>query len=303
MENHQNTQQQLAELSDAKQIHSEQRLDKSTPANLLLKLIRHYPWLVWMGVSTFLAAVITISASSIIRTDYVKNQAPAPTPVVEINPTKTSAHNRSSTSVWFMSVVFGGAVGAVAIAKRLQKSSQFSVPRIRQRFQPSRNRALTRRQQRKLLLQGKQLPPALGGDNLEQEIKRDEKNGKDSTTTLDQNKIQLASVPVTTAAEPALPSQENQPPRSATELLSEVKIDREDKQPLNLAADSKAELPAQVTVIPPEADKTLNCATESLAEMMDIRKKIPLSAILSADFSAVGDRKQQTADKLENGGS
>jgi hypothetical protein len=59
----------------------------------------------------------------------------------------------------------------------------------------------------------------------------------------------------------------------------------EEKQALNLE-----ELHA-VTVLPPE-NNTLNFGEESLAEKMDIRKHLPLSAILGETYLERGVRKE-----------
>lgn len=117
MENHQSTEQKSSQSSDSELAESKGRWKSAIP----LKLILHNPWLIWIAVGAFLFTVISISLFSITNISYVKDET---TPAGNANPT---ASPTSSAIALLLpgAVVLGCAVGAIAIAKRRQISSQF----------------------------------------------------------------------------------------------------------------------------------------------------------------------------------
>lgn len=279
MENKQTTKKQKPSESSYSQLTpSRHRQVELAGSYFLRELIRRCPWLVWMGVGAFLLMIISISIQSIFRPVFVSNEEPAPAPVVKTNPTAPT----SNPVPWWLlgGFALGSAVSAIAIARRLHSSSQ---SQIYQRFQSASTRTLTRRQQRKLMLQGKQqtliTPPAA----LEP----------------------VAETLPAASEQPLLEDQLLELPENL--FLEENTFLPEEKRPLDLGAESAEQSLVEETMkilivlddrLPnlvqewEEEENALVSGTESLAEMLDIRKKLPLSAILGESFQRLGGKNQ-----------
>lgn len=256
MENNHSTQ-HSPKSSYSKQAWFKQCWGKPAKSSFLLELIKYYPWLVWIGVSTFLAALIVISVHSLTQTGYVKD-TPEPKPVIANS--NQNSQKRNPISWWLIGVVaLGCSAGGVAIAKRVPISQLL---KTRQQFKSSFKRARTRRQQRKLLLQ----------DN----------------SVIDTSSV--TTLPEDATLETSFLLQESLEPKA--DLQAEQILLLQDDQTLNVAQESETKLLSEVTVLPPE-NKTLDSKTQSLAQMMDIRKKLPLSALLGENFQETKDSQQK----------
>ncbi|WP_250122293.1 hypothetical protein [Chroococcidiopsis sp. CCMEE 29] len=258
MDNNQSTDSQGAQhssaLSYSQPAQSSQHLGQSARKNFLPELIRHSPWLVLIGVWSFLAAVITIAFFSITQVSNLKQEEPEPTPVETASP--NTFQTRNSRPWWLLgTVTLIGAASSIIVAKWVKSSS--GLPKLRQRIKFTAKRKLTRRQQRKLL-QGKQ----------------------PSFTSLPIVPLPAKTEPEITVLQP----EENQSLQSSESLVEKIPP-VEEKQLLNL------EQLHAVTVLPPE-NNTLNSGEESLAEKMDIRKHLSLSAILGETYPERGVRKE-----------
>lgn len=263
MENHQNTEQQSSEPSHPEPIRSKRRGEQSPGSNFLL-LLQHGPWLIWIGIGAFLFTLISISLSSIINIEYVRDEEP--TPVVNANPTPSSPAESTNPLLLLGAVALGCATGSIAIARRRQIYFQFS--QLSQRLQSASTKAITRRQQRKLLLHKQQMLMS----SLEAE-----KVAEIPAVQLLPEKSPSES-PVNLIVEETLPIEQNHLLSSAEipeqSLVAEEFFPLEDSQMLILVQEE------------PEAeDDSIEQGTESLAEMLDIRKKLPLSAILDGSYS------------------
>lgn len=251
MENNQSPQ-HSSQSSHIQVAQSKARWHQQASLNFLLKLIQHNPWLVWIGVGAFLFFIISTSISSIINVGYVKDEPAA----VKTSPTSSSSPTGSAVPLWLLgTVALGCATGSIAIAKRRQISSQLS--RLHQHLQFASTQAIARRQQRKLMLQSRQ-----------------------------QMLIPPAQVKTAKTAAPVQPSPAN--------LMAEEKILlQEENQPLSLKEESQEQLLIEEIVFLSQETQTLSLVqeseaeenlvaaeTESLVEMLDIRKKLPLSVIL-----------------------
>ena len=149
MENNQSTQQQSSELSYSSLARSSRRPVQSAGLKFLLNLIERWPWLVWTGVGAFLLLLTAIAIFSLTYTGRVESE-PEPTPVVAENPAETSSQAGSPMPLWLLgAVALTCAAGSLVIFKRLKTSQP---PKPKHVKQPSA-RGLTRRQQRKRLLQ------------------------------------------------------------------------------------------------------------------------------------------------------
>lgn len=266
MENNQITQ-PSSESNSTEPSLSKRRWRNSTNSYFLVNLIKHRPWLLWIAVVAFLFTTIYLSLVSITQTGYVKDEQAKPTPVVTENPEATSSHTDNSVFLWLLGVVIiGSGASAIAIAKLLPTLSQSH------HFQSISTKAFARRRQRKLLLQSQQqvsfIPPVASEEAAPSPI---------------------VSVP---------------PPESQEQLQVEERILIVlDNQPLNLGEESEAQLLTQEEIfsfseqewldrVPDSEDNnSIAVGTESLAEMLDLRKKLPLSTLLGENFQMLGKKK------------
>ena len=254
MENNQITQQSSE--SNSTEPSSSRRWGNSANSSFLVNLIKHHPWLLWISVTAFLFTTIYLSLVSITQTGYVKDKQSQPTPVVTENPEATSSQG-GSMPLWLLGVlILGGAAGTIAIALRLPGS-----------FQSTSRKAFARRRQRKLLLQSQQQMSFIAPIASEE----------------------AAPSPIVSAPPP-----ESQEQFQVEERILIVLDDRS----LNLG-ESEAQLLTQeeilsfseqewLDIVPDSEDNNpIAAGTESLAEMLDLRKKLPLSTLLGENFEKV----------------
>lgn len=262
MENNQNTQHQPSESNYSPPSRSKRELRQLDRSYFLAKLIQHRPWLLWLGVAAFLFTIIYISILSITQTGYVKNEEPAP--VVSTKPTATSSQG-SPVPLWLLgTVVLGCAAGAVAIAKRPQSAAQLS--QLYQRFQSTSKKAILRRRERKLLLQHQQpmpnTPPVVASETTET-VPQASMQAPPDILLLEFTEQPLPEGTTFSSEDQILDLRESEEESQLKEKILPIL----ENQLFNLEQSQ------------PE-DEAFVSNTESLAEMLDIRKKIPLSAIL-----------------------
>lgn len=237
-------------------------------SNFLPNLILRCPWLLWMGVGAFLLSIIYISLLSITQTGFVKESEP--TTVITEKPEAT--HTDSSIPLWVLGVVIVGGAGAIAIIKYLPSSS------YSQLFQLGANlKAFTRRKERVraedcslLLLQGRQpLPflPPVASPEVTQTISisvqpEDQSLLPEQVPTEEEIIIVLDSL-LLDLEEPA------------EQLLPEEEIFTfSSERSLDLIQDS-------------EDNNSLAASSQSLVEMLDLRRKVPLSTLLGDSFGQI----------------
>ncbi len=249
MENNQNpTREKPNESSDIQLSRSHHSWREPVISNFLHQLIDRRPWLVWIGVGTFLVLIIYISLFSILQPTTVGNKASEPTPTVT-NPTDRSL------PLWLLAgATLGSVAGSVAIAKKLQDSPQFA-----QLYQRLQFTTTTARYRRRKLLQH------------EQQV--------------------LSTPPVTSEPIAAKPLMENHLLQSPAHLAIEENfiLLPEEQSPFleeDLAEQSPEETMKILIVLDElpnsmhEPEEAQVSRTESLAEMLDLRKKLPLSTVL-----------------------
>lgn len=264
MENNQITQQSSE--SDSTQPSLSRRWGNSAISYFLVNLIKYRPWLLWIAVTAFLFTTIYLSLVSITQTGYVKDEQAKPTPVVTENPEATSSQTDNSVFLWLLGVVIlGSGASAIAIAKLLPTLSQSH------HFQSISTKAFARRRQRKLLLQSQQQMSFLPSVASEE----------------------AAPSPIV-----SVPLPESQEQFQVEERILIVL----DNQPLNLG-ESEAQLLTQeeifsfseqewLDIVPDSEDNnSIAVGTESLAEMLDLRKQLPLSTLLGENFQMLGKKK------------
>ena len=183
-----------------------------------------------------------------------------PTPVVTENPTTSQTDNSVFLGLLGV-VIIGSGASAIAIAKLLPTLSQSHLQSIS-------TIAFARRRQRKLL----------------------------------QSQQQMSFIPlVASEAAPSpivsVPAPESQEQFQVEERILIVL----DNQPLNLG-ESEAQLLTQeeiisfseqewLDIVASEDNNSTAVGTESLAEMLDLRKKLPLSTLLGENFQMLGKKK------------
>lgn len=262
MENNQTTQQESSDSSCSTLGQSKHEQKKLASSNFLLDLIKRCPWLLWLGVAAFLFTTIYVSLVSITQTGFVKEEKP--TPVVTQKPAATQTDN--SVPLWLLGVgIVGGCAGAIAIAKRLPSSSY---SQQLGRFGTT-TKALSSRH---VQLQAGHLPslPPVASSEVTQ------------------------TVPTI-----SVHWQENQPPASPEPILSEETIVIVLDQQLDLE-ESAEQLLADEEILTFSIERSpflvqdaqenhpWATSTQSLAEMLDLRRKIPLSTILGENFQLGG---------------
>lgn len=238
MENNQSTQQ----LSVAQ---SNRRHSSPHKSNSLLALLRRYPWLIWGGVWLLL---LVISATALLSMTYTISLEPEPEQKpVAVETTQTYSQTGKTISLLMLgATVFTLTAGSLVIFKILHSASRSSGQ-------------LTRRQQRKLLLESQ------------------------AVATQPQQVTNPLEIP---AAQPGvmLPSPE-QPLNAEKQAFIEVpgnSLPASAKDNLTQGNDLNLAEPV-VTVLPPEENQVVEPDEESLAEKMDIRKHRSLPSILQ-DF-------------------
>ena len=249
MENNQ-SKQQSSELGDSKLVRSSRRAP-SDNLNSLLMLFKHWNWLTWVGAWVLLVAITAISILSLV---YPISLSPEPEPKTAAaeNPTETSSQT-GSPLLWVVGAAVTFTAGSLVIFKWLSSSSHSGIRRR------SSKRSLTRRQQRKILLQG-----------------------HSSSPTQPELLSPTALMPVEIEPVVMLPLEESHLVDSGDESLAQMLGDRPPLSALDLTADNclNAESEPVVTVLPPEESTLVDSEEESLAEMMDIRRHRSLASIL-----------------------
>lgn len=239
------------------------KTSQSSKSNFLPYLISRRPWLLWIGIGAFLFTIIYISLLSITQTSFIKKE---PTTVI----TQTEAtQTNSSVPLWVLGLVIVGGAGAIAILKPLPSSSYLQL------FQLGANlKAFTRRKEpvraedcSLLLLQGKQplpfLPPVASQEvtqtvAISVQLPEDQSLSPEQVPTEEEIIIVLDSLllDLEEPAEQLLPDEEI--------------VTFSEERSLNLIQDC-------------EDNHPLTASTQSLVEMLDLRRKVPLSTLLG-DF-------------------
>ena len=127
MENKQSPQQQSSELNASRLTRSKSREARSTGANTLLKILKHYPWLIWGGVWLLLITSAAIAAFSLTNIGHVE-AGPTPAPIAAEKP--ENSHS-SSMPLWLLGAVAFTFAAGMVISKQLNRSSP--PRRLRQR--------------------------------------------------------------------------------------------------------------------------------------------------------------------------
>lgn len=246
MDNHQSTQ-QSSELDYSEVTQSSHR---HTPGNKIffMAMLRHYPWLIWGGMWVLLLLISIISIISLTHPIGVEQEEPQQKPIAVEKPTKIPPQTRSPQTDRTLPLLVLSAAAFTLTAGSLV------IIKLRYSKARSPKRSLTRRQQRKLMLEAQA-----------------------SSATQSQPLTPPTPTPDVQPGVTVLPSQEplapgvievpdNSLPLSAADNLTQNK-------------DSKPEEPL-VTVLPPEENDLADAGEELLAEKMDIRKYRSLSSIL-----------------------
>ncbi len=231
------------------------QLSKQEPPssrNRQFELLKNHPWLLLVVVGALLAAIATLAISSLVSIGRVAEDK-TQTTINRDEATQFSEPVKPKSTNWLLAIVILGA-GGVVIYRRIKTSG---MPNFSWRAARGR---LTRRQQRKLLLQ--QSKTAF---TVEPQPVAIESPSSTDVVVIDNN--------LTSKLEPeeiALPLEEI----AVDDLTSLV-----EPEVITASLDSNPE-ETVVTILPPEKEEPVDSSTRSLAEMMDIRKHLSLSAIL-----------------------
>ena len=238
-------------------------------SNFLPNLISRRPWLLWMGVGAFLFSIIYVSLLSITQTGFVKESEP--TTVITEKPEATQTD--TSVPLWVLGLVIVGGAGAIAIIKHLPSSSY---SQLFQRLEAN-SKAFTRRKERvraecsPLLLQGKQpLPflPRVASQEVTQTVSISVQLPEDQSLLPEQ-------VPTEEEIIIVLDSLLLDLEEPAEQLLPDEEIVTfSSERSLNIIQDS-------------EDNKPLVANSQSLVEMLDLRRKVPLSTLLGDSFGQI----------------
>lgn len=243
MDNNQSTQQS----SGLNYSEVTQSSHRHTPGNknFLIAMLRHYPWLIWGGMWLLLLLVSIASIISLTHPIGVEPEEPQQKPVAVEKPTKISPQTDRTLPL----LVLGAAAFTITAGSLVVIKFRYSKAR-------SPKRSLTRRQQRKLMLEAQ------------------------TSATQSQPLTPPAPMP---NLQPGVTVQPLEKPLDTGEVI-EVPDDNLPSTANNSTQnnDLKPEEPL-VTVLPPEENDLTDAGEELLAEKMDIRKHRSLSSILQ-DF-------------------
>lgn len=258
------------------------------------ELLKNHPWLLLVIVGALSVAIAAVAISSLVSIGRIDK--PVQTSSNPDETTQFSQPQPNKSTNWLLAIVLLGAGGgAVVLYHRRRKglampnfswdTARSSWDTARSSWQTASSR-LKRRQQRKLLLQ--------------------------------QSKTNAFTVPQPNSESTPIATVEPQP--IALSPTTEVAIEDNNScsiepevfvlslQDLDVDADLRS--PAQtevieatldsipetvVTILPPEEEQTIDPSTQPLAEMMDIRKHLSISAILQ-------DYKPNKSSKEGRGG-
>lgn len=221
------------------------------------ELLRNHPWLLLVVVGALLTAIAALAISSLVSIGRVASDKPAQiTSTDETTQFSEPVKPKSINGLLALVILGAGSAGAVVIYRRIKTSG---MPNFS--WHAARGR-LTRRQQRKLLLQ----------------------QSKAATFTAEPQPFAIVEPPITEVAAENIDSSHNLEPEIIVLPLEEIAVDADLTSPaapevITDSLDSNLE-ELLVTVLPPENEPAIDPSTRSLAEMMDIRKHLSLSAIL-----------------------
>lgn len=289
MENNHSTQQDSSQSDSSKERLNHRKSVGAANLSSLLNLIKRSPWLIWSGLWILLLVTSVIAILSLTHPLGVE-QEPESKPVAVEKPTEPPLETGRLTEtsletgrpiLWLVAAAaFTVAVGSLVILKRL--NSSVDAPKLRN---ASAKRGITRRQQRKILLQ-ENLSHQAPREPVADEIKPVVTIPLASSQSLHSSAQSLVvaddlSLNSDESGNNSLSSQTEVPLRESHALNSDEKMfvdpgDRFSTPDINL----NAQLEPVVTVLPPEESDLLDSADESLAELMDIRKYRSLSSIL-----------------------
>lgn len=288
MENNQSTQQNSSQLGSSKKRLNHRKSVGAAKINSLLNLIKRSPWLIWSGLWILLLVTSVIAILSLTHPLGVE-QEPESKPVAVEKPTQPPLQTGrpSETSLetgrpilWLVgAAAITVAVGSLLILKRLNSSAK--APKLRN---TSAKRGITRRQQRKILLQ-ENLSHQAHSEPVADEIKPGVTIPLASSQLLHssaQSRV-VADIPLNSdqSSNNSLSSQTEVPIRESHALNSDEKMFADSGDHISTPDNTlNAQLEPVVTVLPPEESDLLDSADESLAELMDIRKYRSLSSIL-----------------------
>lgn len=149
MEDHQSTQQQSPDLKHSKLARTDRR-PKLLPPNLLVALLKRYPWLLWSGMWVLLlsaaAFISSIAIFSLMHTGRVAHQE-LPQPIATENPAKAS-QTTSTMFLWVLGAVALTCSAAGYLASQRSNSSSSSA-KPEKPVKRSAARIPTRRQRRR----------------------------------------------------------------------------------------------------------------------------------------------------------
>lgn len=235
------------------------QLSKQKPPsrrNRQFELLRNHPWLLLVVVGALLAAISALAISSLVSIGGVSGDNPAQTTINTDEATQFSEPAETKSINWLLAIVIFGA-GGVVIYRRIKTSG---MPNFSWRAARGR---LTRRQQRKLLLQ----------------------QSKAAAFAVEPQPVAIIKPPITEAvATEDIDSSHNLESQIIVLPQEEIAVDADlnslvEPEVITGSLDSNPE-ETVVTILPPEKEEPIDPRTRSLAEMMDIRKHLSLYAIL-----------------------
>lgn len=224
-------------------------------------LLKNHPWLLLVVLAALSVAIAALAISSLVSTGRVAGDKPAQTTINTDETTQFSEPVKTKPINWLLAIVIlgVGSAGAVVIYRRIKTSG---MPNFSWRTARGR---LTRRQQRKLLLQ----------------------QSKTAAFTVESQPVAVVESPlIKDVVTEDNNSTSNLEPEAIALPLEEIGVDADLTSPAEteiITANVDSNLEALVTILPPESEEPVDPSTRSLAEMMDIRKHLSLSAILQ-DF-------------------
>ena len=278
MENNQSTQQDSSHLGSSKKRLNHRKSVGAANLNSLLNLIKRSPWLVWSGLWILLLVTSVIAILSLTHPLGVE-QEPESKPVAVEKPSETPSQT-GRPILWLVgAAAFTVAASSLVILKRL--NSSVKAPQLRN---ASAKRGITRRQQRKILLQ--ENSHQAHSEPVADEIKlvgtiplaasQSLASGAQSLVVADD-----VSLDANVRGNNSLNSQTEVPLRESHALNSDEKMFAAPGDHFSTPDNNlNTQLEPVVTVLPPEESDLLDSADESLAEVMDIRKYRSLSSIL-----------------------
>jgi len=224
------------------------------------ELLKNHPWLLLVVVGALLAAISALAISSLVNIGRVPGDKTTQITVNSDEATQFSEPVRDKSINWLLAIVILGTGGVVIYRRRKGLGMpNFNWDTARNSWRAARGR-LTRRQQRKLLLQQSK-----------------------TTFTVEPQPVAIESPSSTDVVVINNNLTSNLEPQEIALPLEEVAVDDltslVEPEVITASLDSNPE-ESLVTILPPEKEEPVDPSTRSLAEMMDIRKHLSLYAIL-----------------------